>query len=331
MEANGGYIYILFNEMFNFYGTDVFKIGKAMDVGKRMNGYTTSYIKPVEIKFMSEKCINHSLAEQIIFDRLLNFRMKLNREFFKGDLSVFIQIIEDVINRINTLSISAREKIKSQERPHWGLLDIENVPDRETIITELISKLGFQSLTDTTTIYNKGEFLHYINGLKDTNIFTHDEQYYKLFSSSESKLNKIFEQEHSLKSRLGYINSVLVPFHLRISNIRKHVYGDKEMSFYKLAIIDNEIPNEDQLEPIKEALIDTCDQQQQCHKSVKEHRKIIKNSFFALQRNAHISSRLSKDELKQAMETVFQKERLERRSILKREYYVKQKDSKIND
>ena len=325
MEANGGYIYILFNEMFNFYGTDVFKIGKAMDVGKRMNGYTTSYIKPVEIKFMSEKCINHSLAEQIIFDRLLNFRMKLNRDFFKGDLSVFIQIIEDVINRINTLSISAREKIKSQEH-HIGLLDI--IPDRESIIEELISKLGFRSLVDTTTEYNKEDLLNKINSLKDTNIFTHDYMYYKLFSSSKSKLDKIFKQDHNLKSRLGYINSALTNNSLRISNVRIQEREGNKTSYYKLAIIDNEILNEDQLEPIKEALIDTCDQQQQCHKSVKEHRKIIKNSFFALQRNAHISSRLSKDELKQAMETVFQKERLERRSVLKREYYVKQKIAK---
>ena len=62
-----GYIYIMYNEMFNYYGDDVYKIGKAKDIGKRMHGYTTSYIKPVEIKYASIKCSDCSLIEFLTF------------------------------------------------------------------------------------------------------------------------------------------------------------------------------------------------------------------------------------------------------------------------
>jgi hypothetical protein len=55
-----GYIYVMQNEMFNFYGSDVYKIGKAKDIEQRMIGYTTSYIEPVEIKFSSKKCKNYT-------------------------------------------------------------------------------------------------------------------------------------------------------------------------------------------------------------------------------------------------------------------------------
>jgi hypothetical protein len=41
--------------MFKFYGNNnVFKLGKTNDITQRMTGYTTSYIDPVEIKYLSK-------------------------------------------------------------------------------------------------------------------------------------------------------------------------------------------------------------------------------------------------------------------------------------
>ena len=45
-----GYIYIIYSEMYNHHGENVFKVGKSKDVINRMSGYTTSYVKPVELK-----------------------------------------------------------------------------------------------------------------------------------------------------------------------------------------------------------------------------------------------------------------------------------------
>ena len=32
-ENNQGFIYIIYNDVFNFYGDNVFKIGKTIDIG----------------------------------------------------------------------------------------------------------------------------------------------------------------------------------------------------------------------------------------------------------------------------------------------------------
>ena len=65
--------------MFNYYGDNVFKLGKAMDIEKRVSGYTTSCIDNTEVKFLSELCCDYSLAELIIFDRLKSNRIKQNK------------------------------------------------------------------------------------------------------------------------------------------------------------------------------------------------------------------------------------------------------------
>ena len=52
-----GHVYIIYNDMYvtvryKQYGDDVYKIGKAKDITKRLNAYTTSYITPVELLFL---------------------------------------------------------------------------------------------------------------------------------------------------------------------------------------------------------------------------------------------------------------------------------------
>ena len=82
MELVNGYIYILWNDMYKIYGNNVFKIGRTTDIQKRINCYTTAYIKPSEIKYISIKSDNYVLAEMLIFGLLKNSRIVNNREFF---------------------------------------------------------------------------------------------------------------------------------------------------------------------------------------------------------------------------------------------------------
>ena len=98
---NTGYIYIMFNIVFRQYGDDVYKIGKAKDVAKRMNGYITSYIDPPEIKYISSHCDNCSLVETIIFHKLRTQRINPNREFFKEDINALIEVIEETIKLLD--------------------------------------------------------------------------------------------------------------------------------------------------------------------------------------------------------------------------------------
>ena len=66
------------------------------------------------------------------------------------------------------------------------------------------------------------------------NIFTHDETYYKIFETSKKKLDKLCEDNSSLKGRLGYINSVLSDFALTISIDRRRDDQGHLASYYKL-------------------------------------------------------------------------------------------------
>ena len=111
MELVNGYIYILWNDMYKLYGDNVFKIGRTTDIQKRINCYTTVYIKPSEIKYISIKCDNYVLAEMLIFDFLKNNRIVNNREFFKINLNETIKIIEEVIYKINNMKDTINTKI----------------------------------------------------------------------------------------------------------------------------------------------------------------------------------------------------------------------------
>ncbi len=109
-KTTKGKFYIMFNEMFLFYGNDVYKLGKAKDISNRLNGYTTSYIEPPEIKFLSKVCKNYNLLEKNIFNKLAKQRIKPNREFFKlTNIKETKQIIELEVERINNLSIDEIE------------------------------------------------------------------------------------------------------------------------------------------------------------------------------------------------------------------------------
>lgn len=90
---NYGYIYIFYNEAFE---KDSYKIGCTKNVKNRLGTFRTSYLKPCEVKFISKKVNNYKKFEQKCFDALKNYRMASNREFFKGDLNVFINIIESL-------------------------------------------------------------------------------------------------------------------------------------------------------------------------------------------------------------------------------------------
>ena len=106
MAVDKGYIYIIHNEMYKLYGNDVYKIGKTNDIHNRINAYTTSYIKPVEIICLSEECINYTLAEKYIFYELREFRLVPNREFFKVPRQTLIEVLESVVSRVNNGTIA---------------------------------------------------------------------------------------------------------------------------------------------------------------------------------------------------------------------------------
>jgi hypothetical protein len=98
-----GFIYIIYNEMFKFYGANVFKIGKTKDIA--------SYVKPVQVKFLSTLCTNCHLAEKLVSMKLNEHRMAHNREFFDVELDSAIACIEDVVAIVNADITETQEQL----------------------------------------------------------------------------------------------------------------------------------------------------------------------------------------------------------------------------
>ena len=243
-EIKEGHIYIIFNEVFNYYGDNVFKLGKAMDIEKRLSGYTTSYIDNTEVKFLSELCSDYSLAELIIFDRLKSSRIKQNREFFRGDLQEFIKEIEDVVKKVNDKSITAREK-QQKKRQTIQLNDLQKTQSL-AYAHEIVNLLGFTSFNDTSLIKhdsfqsNTKKVMTYLMEKHKSD----SKQFNAIMYKTKHKISKI--EGSSVRATIGYINSFLSTHCLKISAVQKQEgsYINKT-NYYKLQLVapDHDIDN----------------------------------------------------------------------------------------
>ena len=66
-----GYIYVLSNPIYNYYGKNVYKIGETSDLTNRLKQYTTPYIDACEYVYKSIELSDSKLAETIIKNSLI--------------------------------------------------------------------------------------------------------------------------------------------------------------------------------------------------------------------------------------------------------------------
>ena len=235
-KSTDGYIYILYNDAFQHYGVDVFKIGRTKDVVNRLSGYTTSYIHPCEFKYVSKICKNASQAELIIFNLLSDCRMVKDREFFKLTVDKATKIIEQVVDQINGDEYDKddhqhQNKIETYNEKYKMCTQIITYPinlNKDKIINDLIIKLGIH---DGNRV-NRTDILNNIYNLKGCNIFSYDKPYCKAFNTSPLILNNMFNADTSLKRLLGYINRVLSKFSLKVMSYRSREYRIKNLVNY---------------------------------------------------------------------------------------------------
>jgi hypothetical protein len=100
-KSKEGYIYVLWNQAFE---QNVFKIGRAKDVKKRLEGYTTSFPTECEIKFQSEKLKDCYIVEKIVQLKLDSCRINKSREFFKMDIESIKNVIIETINNLQCIN-----------------------------------------------------------------------------------------------------------------------------------------------------------------------------------------------------------------------------------
>ncbi len=99
-KSNKGYLYCLYNKVFQQYFTDytseVYKLGRTNNLDTRLKHYTTSYIEPSKFLYTSKLFHDQIKAERILFFLLRNHRIRNKREFFKCKLSIVIDIIKQI-------------------------------------------------------------------------------------------------------------------------------------------------------------------------------------------------------------------------------------------
>ena len=101
-----GYIYCIYNELFMFYGENVYKLGCTKDITGRLSSYCTSYIKKCELIKGSNEMKHYKIAVKLLFKLLSEYRIVSNSEFFKCDPEIIKSKIDEVEKIINTVPIS---------------------------------------------------------------------------------------------------------------------------------------------------------------------------------------------------------------------------------
>lgn len=95
-QPTQGFLYCLYNEIFKFYGDNLYKCGNSVNADKRLSQYTTSYPLPSTILLTSDSFFDKSFAETLLFFYLKDYKFKPNREFINCDFN----IINDAFDKV---------------------------------------------------------------------------------------------------------------------------------------------------------------------------------------------------------------------------------------
>jgi hypothetical protein len=233
-----GYIYILYNEVFTHYKTTVdepntitVKIGKTNDIQKRLNGYTTAYLKPSEIKHLSQQVKQYTLAEKMIHNRLVQYRMKRNREFFQMSLDIAISTIDEVVDLVNGLtddeinnmidSLKQQSVTKHEYKKRIIVMDTH----KKQLIEDIVIDCGFDSLNDFQTVITNADFTEIMAIVsKHNRLFTDKNIPKALFAIKETKT---FDENTLNNSYLRFINTFLKYANRKIDSFKVRIKKSK--------------------------------------------------------------------------------------------------------
>jgi hypothetical protein len=197
--TNNGYIYIFSNELFD---DDVYKIGKSKNVYKRLNSYTTSYIEPLKIEYISDICKHYTAVEHEVHLRLKRYRIKSNREFFKIKLETAIEIIMNTINELDKL-----DEIELENYHNSSYIPVLLTTDTliETIAEEIIDEIIDEKKVELQPIE---KFLFDFCNKTDK----------QSIEISAKKLHELYEQ-YIIDSKIINTKSNLIKFGLKLKSL----------------------------------------------------------------------------------------------------------------
>lgn len=215
-----GIIYCLFNVMFIYYGVDVYKLGKTKDIDMRLKGYITSYIEPCEIKYVSRKIRNCSLAENILFIMLQDYRISSKREFFKCDINKIIETINYIENLFEKHSDDELNEMFIVNNKLKFALTKEDIFNSSDISTSEYNIIVTQML-NIDDYLNVEKYLYKIN--------------WNLEQIDENMMDKIYRKTHILFNNRA-INNLPIKTYKTVDN--EYVDFDKKTKLQQLKIVN---------------------------------------------------------------------------------------------
>lgn len=146
-----GYIYCVWNEMYNQIGPNVVKLGETKNLKKRLQGYRTQYVQPSEyLCFSHRKFKNSKKAEHLLFYILRRYRIRKQREFFDAPPKLIRDIIEQLSDCSDEMIDKCYEHVCRKICPMSPEECQEHIsnPDTDWFITQLEIDLKNKSISE---------------------------------------------------------------------------------------------------------------------------------------------------------------------------------------
>jgi hypothetical protein len=144
-----GYLYCLYNDAFERFKKDqeeeVYKLGRTCNVENRLASYSTYYIQPSKMLYVSQKFKDCIKAERVLFYILRNYRVSNKREFFKCELDLvketFDRMSEFTSKMIDEMykaiiSLIFPENVIERIEKNGGYVDAKVIPNDEWFMYE---------------------------------------------------------------------------------------------------------------------------------------------------------------------------------------------------
>jgi hypothetical protein len=247
-----GYLYCIHNEIYNYYGDDVYKFGNSSDPDKRCSQYTTPYVKPCTIIKISNNYFDKNFAETLLFYYLREYRLVENREFFKCDKEIYEKAFIEVdnffklhntpqslfnyfINNVDVpiLCLNIDNTYRNKKKHNDKEKLIENILN-ENIINEYLKDNKEHKILD-----NKYDGV--ISFIKYFNLEEEDLYVYKSIFTNKLVLEHYFNFIKLLKknNKIIQINELLEFNNYKITisdkiNIIKYIYDKHEIKYLSL-------------------------------------------------------------------------------------------------
>lgn len=214
IEPRKGYLYCLHNEMFNFYGENVYKLGEISDL-KILPLYPASYLTSSTIRLASCIIDDSQLGEKILFYELKEYRMAGNGDFFKCELSKIKTVIDDISNLFKNKNLEEVREIYSR------------ILDPKRILYENITEDTIEKIISSQ---DDREIELYIQCLNEKFVKT-DETFEKIEKEIHRMQFDTSENEKELKNYLLYKNDN-VKNKSSSDNYRINILGDINKILY---------------------------------------------------------------------------------------------------